>query len=147
MKTQLYLCGYMVSFQLMLKTHIERTYVHSWATNVKYLLYLKLWFLGCLEERQLDNNITSNDIFYPGKIISWQFFIIIITYAFMHAREVTYLISDILTKVKNIQHEGNTEEEKNGYVVFKWNIHGSAWSVVINEFMLKQGLEKVLSSR
>jgi hypothetical protein len=37
----------------------------------------------------------------------------------MHAREVTYLISDILTKVKNIQHEGNTEEEKNGYVVFK----------------------------
>ncbi len=23
-------------------------------------------------------------------------------------------------------HEGNTEEENNGYVVFKWNIHGSA---------------------
>ncbi len=58
----------------------------------------------------------------------------------MHAREVTNLISDILTKVKNIQHEGNTEEENNDYVVFKWNIHGSAWSVVINEFMLKQGI-------
>jgi hypothetical protein len=37
----------------------------------------------------------------------------------MHAREVTNLISDILTKVKNIQHEGNTEEENNDYVVFK----------------------------
>jgi hypothetical protein len=22
---------------------------------------------------------------------------------------------------------GNTEEENNGYVVFKWNIHGLAW--------------------
>ena len=23
-------------------------------------------------------------------------------------------------------HEGNTKDENNGYVVFKWNIHGSA---------------------
>ncbi len=24
-------------------------------------------------------------------------------------------------------HEGNTEKENNGYVVFKWNVLGSAW--------------------
>ncbi len=33
----------------------------------------------------------------------------------------------------NGKDEENTEEEKNGYVVFKWNIHGSAGKKGVNK--------------
>ncbi len=38
-------------------------------------------------------------------------------------------VAVLYTSINFVHLEGNTEEENNGYVVFKWNIHGSAEKV------------------